>query len=204
MWPFLLQGLVLGGTASAQPGPFQAYLLSQVTRNGWRRTLPASLAPLISDGTVIGLVLIVLTQLPARALSLIEIVGGLFIMFLAWGAGQTFLNGTYEQTAEQTESQNQSVWEAAIMNLLNPNPYLFWSAIGGPILLDGWHISAATAGAFLIGMYSALLGGMILFILFFGFVGALSTRANRILNGISAIILLAFGLWKLWSGVTNF
>jgi len=35
--------------AAAQPGPLQAFLLSRVVSAGWKQTLPAAFAPLISD-----------------------------------------------------------------------------------------------------------------------------------------------------------
>ncbi len=140
MLAYFIRGLILGLPAAAQPGPFQAYLLSQSLKNGWRRTLPAALAPLLSDGPIVALVLLVLTQLPPTFLSLLQIVGGLFILYLAWGAWGSFRH-FQPPTAAPTDATRQSVLEASVMNLLNPNPYLFWSAVGGPILLEGWRAS---------------------------------------------------------------
>ncbi len=65
MWLFLIQGVAFGLAAAAQPGPFQAYLLSQTLRNGWRATLPAALAPLISDGPIILITFLLLSRMPA-------------------------------------------------------------------------------------------------------------------------------------------
>ena len=65
MWIYLLQGIGLGLAAVLRPGPFQAHLISQSLSNGWRRTLPAALAPLISDGPIIIVCLLVLRQVPA-------------------------------------------------------------------------------------------------------------------------------------------
>ena len=50
--------------AALQPGPLQAYLLASVAQRGWKRTLPAALSPLLSDGPIILVVLLVLTRLP--------------------------------------------------------------------------------------------------------------------------------------------
>ena len=86
MWLYLLQGIGFGLAAAAQPGPFQAYLLSQTMQNGWRRTLPAACAPLISDGPIILLVLWVLSRVPAWLQRGLHLAGGLFILYLAWGA----------------------------------------------------------------------------------------------------------------------
>jgi threonine/homoserine/homoserine lactone efflux protein len=59
---YLIQGVTFGFAAVVQPGPFQTYLMSQALNHGWRRTLPAALAPLISDGPIILLTLLVLSQ----------------------------------------------------------------------------------------------------------------------------------------------
>lgn len=71
MLAFLFQGITLGFSAGVSPGPFQAYLFSQTLKNGGRRTLPAVLAPLLSDGPII---LLVLTQTPAWFLRAVQTV----------------------------------------------------------------------------------------------------------------------------------
>ena len=64
MWLYIVQGIGYGLAAAAQPGPFQTYLISQTLIKGGKRTLPAALAPLLSDGPIIALCLLVLSQLP--------------------------------------------------------------------------------------------------------------------------------------------
>ncbi|MDP2884326.1 MAG: hypothetical protein Q8P51_04810 [Ignavibacteria bacterium] len=61
---YLIQGATLGLAAAVQPGPYQTYFMSQALNYGWRRALPAALAPLISDGPIILLTLLVLSQMP--------------------------------------------------------------------------------------------------------------------------------------------
>ena len=200
---YFVQGLLLGFPASAQPGPFQAYLLSQVARNGWRRTLPAALAPLVSDGPIILLAMLVLTRLPPQALSVIQLVGGLFILYLAWGAAKAFYTAVDIPLTTDQDLINQSIWQAALMNFLNPNPFIFWGTVGGIILLEAWALSIWHAVAFLVGLYGTLIGGFAFFIVLFGTVGQLDPRLNRGLSLVSAVALLLFGLWQLWSGLTS-
>lgn len=201
MFPFLMWGLVLGLPASAQPGPFQAYLLSQTMKNGWRRTLPAALAPLLSDGPIIILVVLILTQLPAWFLRAVQIAGGAFILYLAWRAWKTFRDGQFAAPGEDDDAVRQSVGEAAFMNLLNPNPYIFWGAVAGPILVQAWRNSPTLGFSFLAGFYVALLGGFALQIIIFGTARRLGPGVNRGLTGISAIALLLFGVYQLWQGL---
>jgi hypothetical protein len=68
----MLESLIIGSsfafTAAIQPGPLQAFFLSSVAKRGWLRTLPASLAPLLSDGPIAPPVLPVLNRVPPTAL----------------------------------------------------------------------------------------------------------------------------------------
>jgi len=77
---YLIQGAGLGLAAAAQPGPFQAYVISHTLDVGWRRASPVSLAPLITDGPIILLALIVLRQIPGWFEPGLCLASGLFIL----------------------------------------------------------------------------------------------------------------------------
>ena len=198
---YLWQGLALGGAAAAQPGPFQVYLLSQTLRNGGWRTLPAALAPLVSDGPIIALALLVLTQMPDWLILLLRLGGGLFLLYLAWGAWLSFRHAETVTAVSPSES-TQSVFKAALMNALSPNPYIYWATITGPILLEGWRESTLSGLTFLFGFYMTLVAGFAGFILLFALTGKLDRRINRVLSLVSAVALLGFGLYQLWLGGT--
>lgn len=195
MWLFFLQGVTLGFSAAVLPGPLQAFLITQTTQHGWRRTLPAVLAPLLSDGPIILLMVFILTQLPPLVLTLIQVVGGLFILYLAWRAWQSLQKPA--DTASQPAGQPQTVWQATLTNLLNPNPFIFWGTVGGLALVEGWRTSAGHGLAFLVGMYGTMLTGLALFIVLVGTVGAVKPELNRWLGYTAAVLLLGFGLWQL-------
>jgi threonine/homoserine/homoserine lactone efflux protein len=195
MLEYLLIGLGLGFPASAQPGPFQAYLLTQTLNNGWRQTLPAAFAPLLSDGPIILLVMLVLTRLPDGVLVGLQVAGGLFLLYLAWRAWLSFRH--YRPITAHTTTDRQSLREAALLNFLSPNPYIFWSTIAGPLLLTAWAQSPWYSIAFLIGFYGTLIGGFVAFVLLFGYVGGLSDRLGRILAALSAIALALFGAYQI-------
>ncbi|MGQ0601656.1 MAG: LysE family translocator [Anaerolineales bacterium] len=198
MFALFAQGLTLGFSASVSPGPFLAYLLSHTLNRGARRTLPLTLTPLASDGPIIALVLLVLTQTPDWFLRGLKIAGGLFLIYLAYGALQT---ARRMQNAALTDARSHSFADALLMNTINPNPWIFWSAVGGPILLEGWALSASHAFSFGIGFYLALIGGMVGFVVLFATAHRLDPRLTRALNYVAAIALLGFGLWQLWRGV---
>ena len=200
MLSYLIQGLVLGAAAAAQPGPLQAYLLSLTTRNGWRRALPATFAPLVSDGPVLLLVLLVLTSLPPAMLFTLQIAGGLFLIYLAYGAFKNLRAATSIEP-EPDEKRGQNVLKAALINILSPNPYIFWATIAGPIFVNGWQEVPRYGLSFLIGFYVALIGGFMAFVALFAITGSVDKRLNRALNGFAVIALLLFGLFQLVRGI---
>ncbi len=201
---YLLQGLTLGFSAGVSPGPLQAYFLSQTLKVGWKRTLPAAFAPLISDGPIILLVLWVLTQTPPWLLRGLQIAGGGFILSLAWGAFQTFRRPPTVASDLQgrgAPGNGQTLRQATVMNLLNPNPYIFWSTTLGPILITGWQISPPHGLSFILGFYVALISIFMGFIALFGTARHLGPRVTKGLSGVSAVALLGFGLFQIWVGV---
>ncbi len=199
---YLSQGLILGGTAAAQPGPLLAYLLSQTISNGWRRTLPAAFAPLISDIPIVLLVLFILTRTPDWSLNLLRIIGGLFLLYLAYGAFKSYKTAV-AAAPEGQQSTHKGVINAALMNLLSPNPYIFWATIAGPIFIAGWRQTPGHGLSFVFGFYLTLIGGFMLFIGLFALTRRLDVRLSRLLSAISAVALLLFALYQLWLGINQ-
>lgn len=203
MWLYVLQGIGFGFAAAAQPGSFQTWLISQTLAHGWKRTLPAAFAPLISDGPIILLCLLVLTQVPAWLQHGLYIAGGLFILYLAHGTYRSWKNFS-EATPQPQSSAGQSLLKAALMNTLNPNPYIFWTLVTGPILLAGWRESPTIGMGFVAAFYLTMIAGLSAIILIFGMAQRLGSKFNRVTLGISTIALFCFGLYQLWLGISGF
>lgn len=200
MFAALLSGVPFGLYAVASPGPFQAYLISQTLKNGWKKTLPAVFAPVVSDGPIILLMVVILTNMPDLALLLIQILGGVFLMFLAWRTLQAFRNFDLLVEIDQNASR-QNLWEAALVNASSPGPWIFWSLVTGPLLVNAWRSSPVQAVAFLAGFYGTLLLGLALFIFILGNARRLGSGFNRALLGLSAILLGFFGAYQILSGI---
>jgi threonine/homoserine/homoserine lactone efflux protein len=199
MWLYIVQGIGYGFAAAVQPGPFQTYLISQTLTKGWRSTLPASLAPLVSDAPIIALCLLILSQVPVWFQRFLYLAGGLFVLYLAYNAYKSWKGFDPSIPTTETGTQ-QSVIKAALVNLLNPNPYIFWSLVTGPILLAGWRAAPLHGVGFLLGFYITMILGFGVTIVVFGLARQLGPRINRTLLGVSAIALFCFGLVQLWKG----
>ena len=167
MWLYLVQGIGFGFAAAAQPGPFQTYLISQALTRGWRRTLIAAFAPLVSDAPIIALCVFVLSRIPAWFERSLNLISGLFILYLAFGAYQSWRTFQADESPSGSET-NQSLFRAALMNFISPGPYLFWSLITGPLLIKGWKETPAFGISMLIGFYTTFILSLMLIILVFG------------------------------------
>lgn len=186
-----------------QPGPFQAYLISQTLSHGWRRTLPAAFSPLVSDAPIIVLVLLILSRLPDWLLPALQIAGGALLIYLAWGAAIAWR--TYAPAAQPTPpSGHQSLLRAALVNLVNPGPYLGWSLVMGPLLLKGWHQAPRYGIALLAAFYAAMILSLAGIIALFAAARQAGPRVNRALVGLSAVALAGFGGYQLWTGIRTF
>jgi len=202
MWSYIVQGVGYGLAATAQPGPFQTYVISQTLKRGWRRTLPFSLAPLVSDGPIIAVALLVLSQVPDSFRRALTIVSGFFILYLAWGVFRSWQTFDPEEVIDG-EPVRQNLLKAAMMNTLSPGPYVYWSLVTGPILLSGWREAPAYGIAFVVAFYGALVVSLAGLIVVFGTVRRIGPKVNRALLGISAVALFAFGLYQLGTGIVG-
>lgn|GEM_PF-135120 len=199
MLTYLLFGATYGFACAVQPGPFQTFLISRTMSKGWKSTLPAALAPLISDGPIIALTLVVLSRLPTAGLTGLRLAGGVFLLYLALGAYKTWRRYEEKEIAVGG-STRQSLLSAALVNLLNPNPYLGWSLVMGPMLRQGWHEAPVNGIVMINSFYLIMIASLAGIILLFGAARHLGSRVCRALVGASAIALGGFGVFQLCSG----
>jgi threonine/homoserine/homoserine lactone efflux protein len=198
---YLLYGITFGLAATVQPGPFLAFIISQTLRHGWRRTLPAVFAPILTDGPIALLAILVLSHLPSVWMQWLRIAGGIFLLYLAWNAFRTWRNYSGSLLVNDSTGK-KSLFQAMIINVLNPGPYLGWSLVMGPLLLKGWHESSLNGIMLIAGFYGIMVLTLTLIILVFYFAGNIGTKLNRALIGVTSLALATFGLFQLWSGVT--
>jgi threonine/homoserine/homoserine lactone efflux protein len=191
MLPYLILGMTYAFAAAVQPGPLQTYLISQTLSHGWRRTLPAAFSPLLSDGPVIVLVLMVLSRVPAWMAQGLRLAGGVFVLYLAWAAAKTWR--AYH--AQRMAPAPSSLLRAALVNVLNPNPYISWSLVLGPLLLKGWREAPSHGVALLAGFYGVMVLSLAGTIALFAAARNLGPRVNRVLIGLSSLALACFGFY---------
>ena len=60
-----------------------------------------------------------------------------------------------------SSADTNSLLKAAVVNSLSPHPYLFWIAIGSPMIIKAYQEGIGHAVLFLIGFYLCLIGAKI-------------------------------------------
>lgn len=192
----VLTGLALGFTSGVAPGPFHAYLVSQSIRRGWVATLPAAFAPLISDVLLVSTVLLILATTPPWFLRALQGGGGLFLLVLAWRALRAFRAGPTELEESGGEGGRQSMLQATLVNIFNPNPWIFWTVVAGPLLLDLWSKDPSHGVGFLVSFYTTLIAVFVLFVVLFSTFRRFGPRAVHVANAVSAAVFLGLAMFQ--------
>ena len=198
MLSYLLFALGFSFACVVQPGPFQAYLISQSLISGWRKAWPLVFIPLISDIPVIVIVLVILSSIPKEALIVLQLLGGAFLLYLSYKAFQTWRK--FNADEENKGSPSAAFFKGLLVNVLNPNAYIGWGLVMGPMLIRAWN-DAHINGVVLI---AAFYGSMVIFslglVFLFGSARQLGSRVTKASIGISAVALGAFGGFQILSG----
>jgi threonine/homoserine/homoserine lactone efflux protein len=153
---FLMLGAGIGFVAGLSPGPVLTLVVQETLRGRWPRGAAVAAGPLLADGPIIAVAVLVVGQLPPGFVPAISLVGGLFLLYLAVTTGLT------ARQAALSRGQRLAAKGGLLTGLLarasSPNPYLFWVLVGTPALLQagggGWWSGAA----FLLGYYAMIVG----------------------------------------------
>jgi len=202
MLAYLISGVTYGFAAAVSPGPLSMYLMSQAVSRGWRKALPVAFSPLITDGPVAVLVLALLSQVPTSLVSYLRVLGGALILYLAYEAWKSWRSFNSEDSVAAATASN-SLLKAVLINWLNPNLYIGWSVILGPIVLSGWHRAPANGVAVVVGFYATIVVVMTGMVLLFSAAKTLGPRIRKNLIGLSSIALVGLGLYQLWLGLST-
>lgn len=199
--PFLVSGLSLGLAAGLSPGPLLAVVIAQTLTHGVREGVKAAFAPILSDVPVVLLCLFVLARIssPGPVLGWIEAGGGVFVAYLGY---ETFRVPGLDLAGGG--GAQGTLAKAVAVNPLNPHVYLFWAAVGAPMVLRGLQRPDGAAFAFLGGFYFSLVGSKALLALLIGRSrSALAGRGHAVIMRLLGLLLFAMAAWMLADGVRD-
>ncbi len=156
---FLIKGILLGFAAGISPGPLNALLFSESLKGGIKSGLSVAFAPLITDAPIILLSLFLTFKIKnySFVLGILDFAGAVYLTLLAVENIRIKNNVVFGKPQSKA-----SFKKALIVNLLNPNPYVFWFTIGAPTLLVANEESISFSLYFIGGFYILLIGTKIL------------------------------------------
>ena len=208
MLAMLLQGISYGYAAGITPGPLQTFLLTQTLQYGWRRSIWLVLGPLVSDWPIVALILLVLQRASDSFLRVIGVVGGVFVLYIAWGLLGQLRRGDFdlvpeEGAAEGIPSPWAAVRKAAAINALGPGPWLFWGTAMGPLVISAWRESPPVAVLFVVAFYVTFLLVMVTQVLVAHQARRLGPRVVRVALWIGFAAMVVFALRLFWGALAG-
>ena len=125
-------GLVLGVVEGIKPGPLLTMVIRETLSGGLRAGLWTAAAPVFSDGPLILVSIVAAAWIATNAsvLLAITIAGALFLAKMGWDCFHMDMPSLDGEGTVPTASFLRGI----TTNLLNPNVYVFWFLIGGPLM----------------------------------------------------------------------
>ncbi len=196
----LFAGLSIGLGSGVAPGPLTGLAISTTLRSGLGSGLRIAVAPLISDPVIILLSLTLVSQLPDGAIKVLGIVGAIVVaafgLEILWSAHKMRNTEVHMGSKKPTKLQRLPVLvQGALINFLNPAPWIFWITAGSTILIGFWRESPTQAIVFLLAFYLTLVGAKIAIVV------ALAATRHRMNARTYRLILTASGILLLLTAV---
>jgi len=148
----LIPAITFGLLAGLKPGPLGVFVIHQTMHRGLFSGFVASLGPIIADGPIIVLTLLLSDQLERIEwfAPLISLAGALYLLKLAYKIY------SIKSSVDPSIGKNGSgtaLKSAVMISLLNPSVYLFWMTIGSSYIIN---TSASMAMTFIVGAILSL------------------------------------------------
>ena len=148
-------GFLLGAASGISPGPMLVLIISETFRHRIRAGAKVAFIPLLTDLPVVMVSGFLFSKLSNvdLILGVISIAGAVFITYL----GCRSIKLASAEIPDHTPTPLR-LRELVLANLTNPNPYLFWFTVGGPLMICSFQHTLSLGAAFLISFYLGLIG----------------------------------------------
>ncbi len=205
-------GLTLGLGSGISPGPLLALAVAVTLRRGTRSGIAVAFGPVVTDTVIILLAVTLIRQLPPLAVATLSLLGAVVVTWFALenikAARSASIPGIHQEApapAQKTSQlRNHPLAQAALVNIVNPAPWLFWITAGAPLLIGFADQGLPLAVAFLIAFYIAIVGGKAIVVIGIGLGRErISGRVYSILLLIIGLLLLVVAALLAWSGIST-
>ena len=127
-----LAGVTLGIVEGVKPGPLLTTVIKETLTNGFKGGIRAASAPFFTDGPLILFSIFMAGYIADQPLLFggIAVLGAIFLTRM----GMECFNPVIPDIDATDIDLTQSLKKGILTNLLNPNAYIFWLLIGGPLM----------------------------------------------------------------------
>mgnify|MGYP001465846918 FL=1 len=127
-----LAGITLGVVEGVKPGPLLTTVIKETLTNGFKGGIRAASAPFFTDGPLIIFSIFMASYIADQPLLFcgIAVLGAIFLTRM----GMECFNPVIPDIDATDVNLTQSLKKGILTNLLNPNAYIFWILIGGPLM----------------------------------------------------------------------
>ncbi len=186
----------MGLSAGLSPGPMLTLVITQTLQHGIREGIKVACAPLLTDVPIIVVCLGILSVFAKLnlVLGILALIGGVYLFYL----GICSFRFTGDDLAV-SEVNPQSLKKGVMINFLNPSPYLFWTSIGGPLVLKSADSSLVSAVVFILPFYILLVGSKVVIAVISGkSKDLLNSNHYRLIIRLLGLVLIGFGVlfWR--------
>ena len=127
-----LAGIILGVVEGVKPGPLLTTVIKETLTSGFRGGIRAASAPIFTDGPLIIFSIFMAGWIATQPLVFcgISILGAIFLTRMG-------IECFYPEIPDIDSSDvdlSRSFKRGILTNLLNPNAYIFWLLVGGPLM----------------------------------------------------------------------
>tara|TARA_Y100001968_G_scaffold140448_1_gene128463 strand:- start:1352 stop:2005 length:654 start_codon:yes stop_codon:yes gene_type:complete len=203
VWALVSAALLMGLGEGLKPGPLNTLVISETLQHNWKAGMKVSLSPLITDAPIITISAFLWSQ--ATSLSGVE--SALYLAgaaFLTWLGIDGLRSASPDYSDIEKTDAEHSLRRGIITNLLNPNPWMFWTLAGAPFMVAAWNQSAWMPFAFVIPFLTVLIGVKILIAVSFDRSKQWMSDGGLLWSiRISSIALLALAILFAMQGFTN-
>lgn len=152
--------VLFGFIAGITPGPLMALIMSETLRHGKGVGIKIALAPLITDLPIMLVSVFILSKLSHLniVLGTVALIGSLYLGYLAYESIKI-----KKVHLDLSHTAKKSVMKGVVANFLNPNPYIFFFSVGGPIIVRAMKQNLINGPLFVFIFLAVLVGVNIFF-----------------------------------------
>ena len=127
-----IAGITLGIVEGIKPGPLLTTVIKETLTNGFRGGMRAASAPIFTDGPLIIFSIYLAGWIATQPLVFcgIAILGAIFLTRMSIECFYPEIPDIDPNDVDLSKSLKRGI----LTNLLNPNAYIFWLLIGGPLM----------------------------------------------------------------------